>query len=91
MLTNQASVRCVGQTYLIHGGHTSHLTGFKGSVANIMVPYTKAELQGSNGVHVSTGQGFFTSKGGINTILVGHNIMADRCIVPILAINMLFG
>ncbi len=37
------------------GGPTSQLTGLKGSAANIFVPDTTAHLQGSSGVHASTG------------------------------------
>ncbi|KAK3570928.1 hypothetical protein QTP86_030463, partial [Hemibagrus guttatus] len=46
----------------IHGGPTSQLTGIKGSVANILVPDTTANLQGSSGDHALTGLGCFGSK-----------------------------
>ncbi|KAK3515693.1 hypothetical protein QTP70_028532 [Hemibagrus guttatus] len=67
--SNRASVGCAGQTRPIHGGPTSQLRELKGSAANILVPDTTAHLQGSSGVHASTGQGCFGSKRGTNTIL----------------------
>ncbi|KAK3569192.1 hypothetical protein QTP86_026470, partial [Hemibagrus guttatus] len=67
--SNPASVGCAGQTSLIHGGPTSQLTGLKGSAANILVADPTAHLQGSSGVHASTGQGCFGSKRRTNTIL----------------------
>ncbi|KAK3541647.1 hypothetical protein QTP86_033848, partial [Hemibagrus guttatus] len=48
---------------------TSQLTGPKRSAANILVPDPTAHLQGSSGVHASTGQGCFGSKQGTDTIL----------------------
>ena len=66
---NKASVGCAGQTSPIHGGPTSQLTGLKGSPANILVLDTTAHLQGSSGVHASTGQGCFGSKIWTNIIL----------------------
>ncbi|KAK3515662.1 hypothetical protein QTP70_026420 [Hemibagrus guttatus] len=59
--SSPASVGCAGQTSPIHGGLTSQLTGPKGSAANILVPDPTAHLQGSSGVHGSTGQGCFGS------------------------------
>lgn len=41
---------------------TSQLPIFKRSVANILVPGITAHLQGSNGIHTSTGQGCFDVK-----------------------------
>ena len=67
--SNRASVGCAEQTSPIHGGPTLQLTGLQGSAANILVPDTTAHLQGSRGVHASTGQGCFGSKRGTNTIL----------------------
>ncbi|KAK3533183.1 hypothetical protein QTP70_013064 [Hemibagrus guttatus] len=40
------------------------LTGLTGSAANILVPDTTAHLQGSSGVHASTGQGCSGNKKG---------------------------
>ncbi|KAK3542654.1 hypothetical protein QTP86_031477 [Hemibagrus guttatus] len=65
----QASVGCAGQTSPIHGGPTSQLTGHERSAAKILVPDNTAHLQGSSGVHASTGQGCFGTKRGTNTIL----------------------
>ncbi|KAK3539129.1 hypothetical protein QTP86_026698, partial [Hemibagrus guttatus] len=41
---------------------TSQLTGLKGSATNVLVADPTAHLQGSSGVHASTGQGCFSSK-----------------------------
>ncbi|KAK3517616.1 hypothetical protein QTP70_013286 [Hemibagrus guttatus] len=64
--SSPAPVGCAGQTSL---SPTSQLTGLKGSTANILVPDPTAHLQGSSGVHASTGQDCFGSKMGTNTIL----------------------
>ncbi|KAK3563225.1 hypothetical protein QTP86_018278 [Hemibagrus guttatus] len=54
----------------VHAEHAKYKrNGFKGSVAKILVPDTTGHLQGSSGVHASTGQGCFGSKRGTNTIL----------------------
>ena len=67
--SNRASVGCAGQTSPIYGGSTSQLTGLKGSAANILVPDTTANFQGSRGVHASMGQGCFGSNKETNTIV----------------------
>ncbi len=64
LLGLQNSPVCAEQTSLIHGGPNSQLTGLKGSAASILVRDTTAHLQGSSGVHASTGQGCFGSKRG---------------------------
>lgn len=67
---NQASVGCAGHTNnQFMELPISQRTGLKGSAANILVPDTTAQLQGSSGVHDSMGQGCFGSKIGTNTIL----------------------
>ena len=64
----------------IHGGPTLQLTGLKGSAANILVPDTTAHLQGSSGVHASTGQGCFGSKRGTNNI---RQVIVMLCLIGV--------
>lgn len=56
-----------GKCWTDHGP-TSQLPIFKGSVANILVPGITAHLQGSNGIHTSTGQCCFDIKWGQHNI-----------------------
>ena len=78
--SNRASLKCAGQTSLIHGGPTSQLTGLKGSAANILVPDTTAHLQGSSGVHASTGQLCFGSMGDHHNI---RQVVIMLCLIGV--------
>lgn len=76
--------RCQSAQYkhVIHWGPTLQFTGLKESTANILVPDTKAHLQGSSGGHALTGQGCLGSKP-TQYPTGGHSLMPDVCI-PIL-------
>lgn len=78
--SNWAFVGYTGQTSSIHiedmRGPTSQLTGFKWTVANILVPDTTTHFQGSSGVKAS-GLCWKEKRDQHNT----HNVINDKCIL----------